>query len=263
MIGNSIIRNAACIHAASNCEAEAVRRLGYEGPITVIPNGLDISEFIGVEDSEAESYWPDLKGRPVVAFMSRLSPEKGLDLLIPVWAEVVSCASRKNALLVIAGPDHGGYRRVVQAMIESYAVQKNVMMLDMVQGRPKASLLRRADVFVLPSYSENFGIVVAEALACGTPVVTTTGTPWEILHQIDAGRCVPPRRSELLQALCEVLSMSSSQRSEMGRRGMQFVRNEYAREKTARKFLHVCDCILRGRAIPLHPEPHDVCPCLQ
>ncbi len=255
LFGDSIIGNAACVRAASACEAENVRCLGYKGPITVIPNGLDITQFAGGDSSEAESCWPDLKDRQVVLFMSRLSQEKGLDLLIPTWAELLTSGAYKDTLLVIAGPDYRGYRKVVEAMIEEQGIQRSVLLAGMVRGQRKAALLRRADVFVLPSYSESFGIVVAEALACGTPVITTTGTPWEQLHQINAGRWIAPTRTELLEVLREMLTMSSSQRREMGRRGMSFVRSEYTWEKAACKFLHICNCILQGKAIPLHPNP--------
>lgn len=255
LVGDTIIRDAACVRAASLSEVQAIRRLGYRGPITVIPNGLDSAQFDGVDGGEAEVYWPGLKDRPIVLFMSRLSAEKGLDLLIPVWSEVVSASLYRDAMLVLAGPDYRGYQKAVQALIEGHGIQRSVMMPGMVQGRRKAALLRRADLFVLPSYSENFGIVVAEALACGTPVITTTGTPWDQLRQIDAGRWIPPEKAQLLDALREMLGMSASRRREMGRRGMQFVRDEYTWKKAASKFLHLCDCILHGKTIPLYPQP--------
>jgi glycosyltransferase involved in cell wall biosynthesis len=125
----------------------------------------------------------------------------------------------------------------------------------MVTGRDKLALLRRADVFVLPSYSENFGIVVAEALACGTPVITTTGTPWKQLQDVDAGRWVPPREDELAQALRELLNMSRSERAAMGQRGQDLIQKNYAWDRIVKKYLTVYDCILTGKSIPFHPEP--------
>lgn len=253
VVGNTVMRAAACLQACSPLEAEHVRQVGYDGPITIIPNGVDIRTFDGGEPEEAEAFWPVLHERPVVVFMSRLSPEKGLDLLLPAWSQLVRMPAYQDALLVVAGPDYRGYQRTVEAMVERYSVQRSVLMPGMVRGRRKTALLRRADVFVLPSHSENFGIVIAEALACGTPVVTTTSTPWEQLHRIDAGRWVPPVETELLAALRELLALSAPQRAAMGRRGRDLVQSEYTWEKAAGRFLHVCRCILEGKPVPLHP----------
>lgn len=253
VIGKSMMQGAVCLHACSMQEAEHFRQVGYRGPITVIPNGVDTSEFTMGDGSEAEAYWPELKDRPVVLFMSRLSPEKGLDLLIPVWADLVKSTAYKDAMLVIAGPDYRGYRKVVEGIIETYNLGSQICMMGMVRGREKLALLRRADVFVLPSYSENFGIVVAEALACGKPVITTTGTPWEQLHEANAGRWVVPEQAELDQALRELLNMSDSQRKAMGQRGMTLIKQNYTWDRVVPKFLTVYNCILNGKPVPLHP----------
>jgi glycosyltransferase involved in cell wall biosynthesis len=237
-------------------EAKHFRQVGYRGPITVIPNGVDTDEFTSGDRSEAEAYWPELKERPVVLFMSRLSREKGLDQLIPAWADLVKSAAYKDTILVIAGPDDRGYRKIVEGIIDRYNVGSQVCMTGMVQGRRKLALLRRADIFVLPSYSENFGIVVVEALACGTPVITTTGTPWQELQEVDAGRWVLPREAELARALRELLNMSQSERMSMGQRGQNLIQENYAWDRIVKKFLTVYDCILSGKSIPLYPEPN-------
>lgn len=254
LIAKALMGRAACVQAASVQEAEQVQRLGHSGPVTVIPNGVDVARLDEGDAGRAEAFWPVVKDRPVVAFMSRLSPEKGLDLLIPAWAELTRLPSCAEAVLVIAGPDCRGYQATVRAMIEAHGVASSVLLVGMVHGATKSSLLKRADVFVLPSYSENFGIVVAEALACGTPVVTTTGTPWEELNAVDAGRWVPPTKEEIGRALRELLSMSQTRREQMGRRGAALIREHYTWDQAARRFLTVCDCVLNGQSIPLHPE---------
>ena len=255
LVGKSMMEGAACLHAASLREAESFRRAGYQGSVTIIPNGVDVGEFTRGDGSQAEAYWPNLRDRLVVLFMSRLSPEKGLDILIPAWADLTKSAAYKDAMLVIAGPDDRGYGKVVEAMVNKYNVGCRICMTGMVQGQKKLAILRRADVFVLPSYSENFGIVVAEALACGTPVVTTTSTPWQQLQEIDAGRCVPPQQGEIGQALREMLNMSDSQRKAMGQRGNTLIKNNYTWDRIVGMFLTVYNCILSGKPIPLNPEP--------
>ena len=255
LIAKPIMERAACLQAASMQEVESLRSAGYRGPVAIIPGGVDADTLNACDLSECDEYWPELKDRPVVLFMSRLSPEKGLDLLIPLWADIVKSPAHRDALLVVAGPSHRGYRETVEAMIGKHDLQPHVRVTGMVQGPRKRALLSRADVFVLPSYSENFGIVVPEALACQTPVVTTTGTPWQQLQTTDAGRYVSPTRDQLTEALRELLEMSSSQRDAMGRRGRDLVQQHYTWQKVAGQFLTMCDCILDGKAIPLHPKP--------
>ena len=94
---------------------------------------------------------------------------------------------------------------------------------------------------------------MVEALACGTPVITTTGTPWEQLQEVDAGRRVLPREAELAGALRELLNMSDSQREAMGQRGQNLIKKNYSWDKIVDKFLMVCNCILSGKPIPVHP----------
>jgi len=260
LIAKSLMDRAACVQATSMQEAQQVQNLGYAGPVTVIPNGVDIDGLSDGQGPEADVLWPALKDRPVVLFMSRLSPEKGLDLLIPAWADLVKSPGYREGILVIAGPDYRGYEETVKAMIDECGVASHVLLTGMVQGARKSSLLRRADVFILPSHTENFGIVVAEALACGTPVITTTQTPWEQLREVDAGVQIPPTRHDVYQALRDLLDMPASRRREMGQRGSTLIREHYTWDRVARKFLRLCDYVLTGKPIPLHPEPME---CVQ
>jgi len=255
LVAGVTMDHAACLQADSEQEAENFRRAGYRGPVSIIPNGIDLNEYAPGDPSEAEAHWPQLGGRPVVVFMSRLSPEKGLDMLIPLWAELVRSGAHREAVLVLAGPDDRGYQKVVEGMIDRHAIRSHVLLTGMVQGQKQLALLRRADLFILPSHSENFGIVVLEALACETPVITTTGTPWQELETADAGRWVLPARPDLTRALRELLDMSQSQRKAMGQRGRQLVERNYTWDAIVRKFETVCHCVFNGHSIPLHPEP--------
>jgi len=255
LVAKSTMEHAACLHACSMKEAESFRQIGYRGPVAIIPNGVDTEHYTPGDAEEANAYWPQLKDRPVLVFMSRLSPEKGLDLLIPLWAEFVRSKAHRDGILVVAGPDDRGYQATVAAMIDRHGLGAHVLMPGMVRAEKRRALLRRADIFTLPSYSENFGIVVAEALACGTPVVATTGTPWQDLETAGAGRWVSPTQDHLRTALHELLTMSDSERQQMGRKGRALVCQRYTWDQAARKLVTVCEAVSAGAPIPLHPEP--------
>jgi glycosyltransferase involved in cell wall biosynthesis len=254
MIGNRVLKEAACLHVASQKEAEGCLKAGLQTPITIIPNGIDPKAFEALpHPSEAEDQWPILKGRRVILFLSRISREKGLDQCIPAMRDLLNIGGFRDTLLVIAGPDHKGYLAKLKDLLAFYELEQFVFFPGMVHGREKLALYRRADIFVLPSYSESYGIVVAEALASGTPVVTTTGTPWKELVDTDTGRWVAPERGPLAEALRELLEMSSQTRKTMGQRGRKMVFEKYTWQSAARKLQTVYQCILEGNNIPMKP----------
>ncbi|MHC4640657.1 MAG: glycosyltransferase [Planctomycetota bacterium] len=255
LIGNRVLKGAACLHVASQKEAEGCLEAGFNIPITIIPNGINPKTFEKLPNpGDAEDRWPILNGRRVILFLSRISREKGLDQCIPAMRDLLDINGFNDVIFVIAGPDHKGYLATLKELLARYELEKYVFFLGMVQGYEKLALYRRADIFVLPSYSENYGIVVAEALASGTPVVTTTGTPWKELVDIDAGRWVAPERGQLAKALCELLEMPRQTREIMGQRGREMVLERHTWQKAARKLYTVYRCILEGEDIPMNPE---------
>ena len=254
LIGNRVLKEAACLHVASQKEAEGCLEAGFNMPITIIPNGINPKVYERLPNPrDAEERWPILKDRRVILFLSRISREKGLDQCIPAMRDLLDINGFNDMIFVIAGPDHKGYLATLKNLLVRYELEKYVFFPGMVQGYEKLALYRRADVFVLPSYSENFGIVVAEALACGTPVVTTTGTPWKELQEVDAGRWVAPERGSLTEALHELLGMSAQNREAMGQRGRKLIFGRYTWEKATRKLHAVYRCILEGKDIPMNP----------
>lgn len=254
LIGNRALKGAACLHVASQKEAEGCREAGLRLPITIVPSGIDPKDFEALPNAmEAEDFWPMLKGRQVILFLSRISREKGLDQYIPAIRDLLEAGGLRAPLFVIAGPDHRGYLATVKNLLERYDLERYVFFPGMLRGREKLALYRRADVFVLPSYSESYGIVVAEALACGTPVVTTTGTPWKGLVDADAGRWVSPERGPLAEALRELLEMPRERREAMGQKGRDIILRDYTWSVAARKMKTVYQSILDGKDVPLCP----------
>jgi glycosyltransferase involved in cell wall biosynthesis len=126
--------------------------------------------------------YPDLEGKRLVLFLGRIHPKKGCDLAIQAFADVFR--ARPNWQLVIAGPDQVGWRRELEALAARLNVSDRITWTGSVAGDAKNGVLRAAEVFLLPSHQENFGIAVAEALACGTPVLISNKVNiWrEVLH---------------------------------------------------------------------------------
>ena len=244
---------AACLHATSPEEALDYRLFGLNRPVTIIPNGIYPERYLLPPDlPPIDTIYPALKDRRLVLFVGRISPEKGLDRLLRAWKSL----GRKTAdsLLAIVGPDDRGYLARLRSLAESLAL-RNVLFTGMLRGFRKVAMYRRADVFVLPSLTENFGNVVLEALVCGVPVIATRGTPWRMLVEVGAGLWVSPQPRPLADALRTMLNLHPTERLAMGRRGRHAVLREYTWDIVARKLMTVYQHVLAGEPPPLHPEP--------
>ena len=256
LLGNRILRNAACLHALNTSEAEELIEAGFCKSVTVIPNGINLEEFDDLPAPDAaEEIWPELRGKRVVLFLSRLSPEKGLDQLIPAWRAVQSRPSFSDTVLVVAGPDGRGYERIVREMVQEHEVGGSALFTGMVTGFEKLALMARADIYTLPSHSEGFSMSVLENLAVGTPVLITPGCNFPEVVTSGAGVCVGPRPDRLFEGLRQLLDLSEEDRRAMGERGRNLVASNYTWDVQARKMLNVYRCILSGKEIPLYPQP--------
>lgn len=256
LLGRRMLDGAACLHAVTPLEVDGFRKAGYKGPVTVIPNAVNPDDFADMPSRfEAEARWPELTGRRVVLFLSRLSREKGLDQLIPAWADLTAQNSYDDGILVLAGPDDRGYRATAEALVERFGIASCVLFTDMVCGREKIALISRADICTLPSYSEGFSISVLENLAAGKVVLLTDGCNFPEVAEVGAGLCVRPEQGALKEALRTLLDMSESKRAVMGEHGRNLVCENYTWDISARKMATVYRCILEGRNIPLYPEP--------
>lgn len=248
------LEGADCIHATSAQEIYDCRTFGLEGPFTIIPNGIDPHYFEQLPTPQvAEVRWPMLREKTVVLFLSRLSPQKGLDLLISGWDDIKQ--KHPEAFLVIAGPDYMGFLSKVRQWVDRSGCPDSILLTGGIWGEDKLALYSRADMFVLPSYSENFGNVIAEALVCGTPVITTQATPWKDIEKTNCGRWVPVDRQAIMEALGELIRMSDGDRMEMGQRGRKLIVENFTWDIAARKMITVYGAILAGGRIPLNPQP--------
>ena len=170
------LESARLLIATAAMEYESIRALGLRQPVAVIPNGVLFGPATGPIDAAIA---PLPRRRECTAlFLSRVHPKKGILNLLNAWAEVAPQGWR----LQIAGPDEGGHLADVMALARKRGIDHAVEYLGELAGEAKAQAFLNADLFVLPTFSENFGVVVAEALAHGLPVITTRGAPWADLE---------------------------------------------------------------------------------
>jgi glycosyltransferase involved in cell wall biosynthesis len=213
------LQRVTAFHATALSEVESIRRLGFKQPIAVIPNGVDLPNL--AKDKSTTN--KPLTEKKTALFLSRIHPKKGLPMLLNAWKQIAPVDWR----LVIAGNDDGGHVPALEALIESLGLSDQVEFVGPLFGEAKEEAYLNADLFVLPSYSENFGIVVTEALGYQVPVLTTTGCPWQELETENCGWWVEPTPEGIEQGLKAALATSDAERREMGQRGRELVQNKY------------------------------------
>ena len=220
---------AAAIHATAEIEAANIRKCGLTERIIVVPHGIDPppTDLAPVEKGPLKR----------LLFLSRLTPKKGIQDLIGAFAATAG----DDWELVIAGNDEDGYRARMEAYVASLPQQPNLRFVGAVADADKWALYASADLFVLPSYSENFGLVVGEALVSGVPVITTEATPWSELPQRGCGWCIPVGEAALKATFESVLPMPRSELEAMGERGKQWAMQAFPWEARGREILEIAE----------------------
>lgn len=229
------LATAAAFHATSEAEATEIRELGFEQPIVVIPNGVESPPL--VERTIAPN------GQRSMLFMSRIHPKKGLLNLVHAWG---AAAPGREWRLTIAGPDESGHRAAVEQAVSELGLERQVTFPGEIVDSEKWRAYAAADVFILPSFSENFGLVVAEALAVGTPVITTTGAPWQDLAANGCGWCVAPDVESLAVAIRRACGLTPERLQQMGERGAAWVGAKFTWSGAAARMIDFYDQLLRA-----------------
>lgn len=229
-----VMLRSALLHATSHEEYIHLRELGLRTPVAVIPNGLEFP--VGLAEPSANSGPAGTPKRCL--FLSRLHPKKGLPMLLEAWAALKPVGWR----LHIAGDGDARYVQEMKNLARS--VDVDACFTGELAGDAKWQFLASGSLFVLPTYSENFGIAVAEAMAVGLPVITTTGAPWSVLATRGMGWWVAPQPDALRQALRDALSQPDDQLAAMGARAKAYARSEFGwqaiGERMARCYRWLC-----------------------
>lgn len=219
------LHGASAIHYTTEDERVRASFLKLRAPSFVVPNGLDWARFAELPVRGAFRARLGVGRAPLVLFLSRLNFKKGLDLLVPAFARVR--ARIPDAVLAIVGPDNEGYGAKVRGWVAEHGLVDAVRFVDHLQGEQVLQAYVDADVFALPSYTENFGMVVAESLACGTPVVISdqVNIHGEVAAA-GAGLVTRCDAGEVADALCTLLA-DAGRRTAMGAAGRALVQRKW------------------------------------
>ena len=230
-----ILRSASLLVATSKQEVNSIRGTGFHQYVAQIPNGVE---------KIADSYQPSHKPTHTILFLSRVHPQKGLGDLVTAWARIKQTGWR----VVIAGPSEESYQAEIKRMSEDLGVGSDFEFIGLVTGDAKERCFANADIFVLPTYSENFGIAIAEALARGLPVITTTGAPWQDLVTHECGWWIEPNPAALANALSSAMGLPKETLVQMGERGRQLVTSQYSWDTIGKNAKQASEWILKPTA---------------
>lgn len=233
-----VLRRASCLHATAESEYEDIRSAGLRGqPVCVIPNGIDVPE---AENKPLNRY-------RTLLFLGRIHPVKGVDILLRAWSAVEPRFSEWR--LRIVGPDNDGYLPRMQAMAEKLGL-KRVAFCGPLYGNEKQAAYREAELFVLPTHSENFGVTVAEALAAGIPAIVTKGAPWKGLQEHEAGWWIDLGVDPLMACLEEAMSRSRNELMDRGRAGRDWIMRDYSWARVGQMMHATYEWLLFGGETP-------------
>lgn len=229
---NRVLREAAAIHYTAEDEQRLAAPYVQGAPGVVVPNGLDFGQYAHLPPPGAfRQRYPEIGDRRIVLFLSRLNFKKGLDLLIPAFAQA---AKRHPDLhLVLAGPDDG-METQTRAWIAAEGIGTHVTFTGMLGHEAKLAAFRDAAMFVLPSYSENFGLAVVEAMACGVPVaISDRINIWREIENAQAGLVAPPEIGAVARQI-ETLAGDPAAAAQMGIRGKAAAEAKFSWARIAR-----------------------------
>ncbi|MFP5270575.1 glycosyltransferase [Coleofasciculus sp.] len=246
------LNSAAAIQCSSKGEVKDVHKFGIQVPTFTVPVG--VNSFVDCPEAEARHKLHHTYGipnqKPIVLFLSRLHYKKRPDLLIQALSQLA--VKSYDFHLILAGSGETDYVNHLKKLVASLGLAKHTSFAGFVTGEDKNLLLQGSDIFVLPSFSENFGVAVAEAMAAGLPVIVTPGV--QISPEIaaaKAGLVVEGEIETLADAIATLLN-SPHLCHELGENGKRLVSHRYSWKVIAQNLISVYTAIIEGKPLPDH-----------
>ena len=220
----NVLNKVDLIHATSQSELKDIREFGIDKPVTVIPNGVDIPIL------KYKKHSTKFK----LIYLGRIHPKKGIDNAIQAWASIES--KYPYWVFEIAGVGNKKYENQIKKLILN-TKSKSIQFLGPLYGDNKQKFIQSADILIMPSYNENFGMVAAEALSNNTPVICGENTPWEEVVKKKCGWSIPNDSKNIEKTLNKALRMSKRELFHMGHKGRLWMKKEYSWDQLAYKMI--------------------------
>lgn len=211
------------VEVTAKSERDNFIKLGFGKSVSIVPLGLDTSSIY------MKTSWTP---RRRILFLSRIHVKKGIDFLVDAISEIKDLV--RNYEVLVVGDGDASYITSLRQKINEAGVADIVKLPGPAYGEEKWQYFRESDFFVLPSHSENFGFVIPEALATGTPVITTKGTPWGDLESNHCGAWIEVGARPLAETIARFVKLDAGELEEMGRNGRALVEAKYSASAMAK-----------------------------
>ena len=234
------VQKSVCVFTTAKMEADHVSNLGITTCKAVIPNGIETDSYPCKTSIDVV--------KKQVLFLSRVHVKKGIEILFDAWKRIHSEFAEWQLLVV--GNGEAEYIQSLENRVACLGLKDSIKILPPVFGNDKIQLYQESALFCLPSYSENFGMAIAEAMSCGTPVISTTNCPWEILNETKTGWCIDLSVDNLEYALREALTMNPTELYDMGQKASKLIYDNFDYRSVTRKTLRLYEWLLGGGEKP-------------
>jgi glycosyltransferase involved in cell wall biosynthesis len=224
-------------HLTSKEEELDVKSLFPEAKTFIIPNGVNLNDYSSGDFGKDRSFYNrfskiDCSKKKIIISMGRIHKKKGFDILIEAFNKILKTGL--DAQLYIAGEDFGESLQL-ETTIRNYCISDKAFLIGHIEGKDKYDFFKNADVFALPSHDENFGIVYAEALSAGTPILASKNTPWSDVEKYHCGKWVNNTSDDFSSSILELLNSDVIQ---MGKNGKEYIAQNFGWDRIAIDFIN-------------------------